>query len=75
MHGLRVALGVPVGPVDQLGWNGDALEAQCFAFLAVRSLRGLPLSAPTVTGAACPVRWPPDLRGAYACAIMDMESW
>ena len=29
---------------DSLGWNGDALEAQAFAFLAVRSLRGLPLS-------------------------------
>ena len=25
-------------PVEDVGWNGDALEAQAFAFLAVRSL-------------------------------------
>src|ERR1700716_255884 len=31
---------------DSLGWNGDALEAQAFAFLAVRSLRGLPPTLP-----------------------------
>ena len=31
---------------DDLGWNGDALEAQAFAFLAVRSLRGLPITFP-----------------------------
>ena len=35
---------------DSLGWNGDALEAQAFAFLAVRSLRGLPISFPGTTG-------------------------
>jgi anhydro-N-acetylmuramic acid kinase len=35
---------------DQLGWNGDSLEAQAFGFLAVRSLRGLPLTFPTTTG-------------------------
>lgn len=40
-----------VKPVETLGWNGDALEAQAFAFLAVRSLRRLPLSLPTTTGA------------------------
>jgi anhydro-N-acetylmuramic acid kinase len=34
------------------GWDGDALEAQAFAFLAVRSLRGLPLTFPTTTGVA-----------------------
>lgn len=33
-----------------LGWDGDALEAQAFAFLAVRSLRGLPLTFPGTTG-------------------------
>jgi len=36
---------------DSLGWNGDALEAQAFAFLAVRSLRGLPITFPGTTGA------------------------
>jgi anhydro-N-acetylmuramic acid kinase len=37
--------------VESLGWVGDGLEAQAFAFLAVRSLRKLPLSLPTTTGA------------------------
>lgn len=39
-----------VYPVESLGWVGDALEAQAFAFLAVRSLKGLALSVPTTTG-------------------------
>ena len=43
--------GAPVRPVEAVGWDGDALEAQAFAYLAVRSLRGLPLSLPTTTGA------------------------
>jgi anhydro-N-acetylmuramic acid kinase len=33
-----------------VGWDGDALEAQCFAFLAARVAEGLPLSFPTTTG-------------------------
>jgi anhydro-N-acetylmuramic acid kinase len=40
---------------DSLGWNGDALEAQAFGFLAVRSLRGLPLTFPGTTGAPRPL--------------------
>ncbi|WP_421998086.1 anhydro-N-acetylmuramic acid kinase [Reyranella sp.] len=40
---------------DALGWDGDALEAQAFAFLAVRSLRGLPISFPGTTGAPRPL--------------------
>ena len=42
-------------PVEEVGWAGDALEAQAFAFLAVRSLRGLPLSLPETTGVGAPV--------------------
>jgi anhydro-N-acetylmuramic acid kinase len=38
-----------------VGWDGDALEAQAFAYLAVRSLRGLPLSVPTTTGVSRPL--------------------
>jgi len=38
-----------------LGWDGDALEAQAFAFMAVRSLRGLPISFPTTTAAPRPL--------------------
>ncbi len=41
-----------VYPVESLGWVGDAIEAQAFAFLAMRSLKGLPLSLPTTTGAS-----------------------
>lgn len=38
-----------------LGWDGDALEAEAFAFLAVRSLRGLPISFPGTTGVPRPL--------------------
>ena len=40
-----------VETADAVGWSADALEAQAFAYLAVRSLRGLPLTFPTTTGA------------------------
>ena len=53
---LRQALApAPVDPVEAVGWDGDALEAQAFAFLAVRSLRGLPLSLPGTTGVPRPM--------------------
>jgi anhydro-N-acetylmuramic acid kinase len=55
MEGLARRLGVPVDPVEAVGWNGDDLEAELFAFLAVRSLRGLPLSLPTTTGVPHPM--------------------
>jgi anhydro-N-acetylmuramic acid kinase len=37
------------------GWNADAIEAQAFAFMAVRSLRGLPITFPTTTGVPKPL--------------------
>lgn len=37
------------------GWNSDAIEAQAFAYMAVRSLRGLPITFPTTTGAPEPM--------------------
>jgi anhydro-N-acetylmuramic acid kinase len=55
IQGLSAALGVPVEPVEVLGWNGDALEAECFAYLAARSLAGLPLSLPSTTGVPKPM--------------------
>jgi anhydro-N-acetylmuramic acid kinase len=55
MDGIRRALGVPVDAVDSLGWDGDALEAQCFGFLAARVVAGLPLSFPGTTGVASPM--------------------
>lgn len=39
---------------EEAGWNGDAIEAEAFAYLAVRSLKGLPLSLPTTTGVEKP---------------------
>jgi anhydro-N-acetylmuramic acid kinase len=50
MRMLAQRLGAPVEPVEAVGWDGDALEAQAFAYLAVRSLQDLPLSGPTTTG-------------------------
>ena len=44
-----------VAPVESEGWNGDAIEAQAFAFMAVRSLLKLPLSFPTTTGVPRPL--------------------
>jgi len=38
-----------------VGWKGDAIEAQAFAYLAVRSVLGLPLSFPSTTGVRAPV--------------------
>ena len=34
---------------EEAGWRGDDLEAECFGYLAVRSLRKLPLSFPKTT--------------------------
>jgi anhydro-N-acetylmuramic acid kinase len=55
MQRLRNRLGVPVDPVEAVGWNGDTLEAECFGWLAVRSLKGLPLSLPSTTGVPYPM--------------------
>lgn len=52
---LKEMLGFPVGPVEDIGWNGDALEAQGFAYLAVRSVLGLPLTLPATTGVSEPI--------------------
>jgi anhydro-N-acetylmuramic acid kinase len=51
MKALAAVLDAPIAAVEEAGWDGDALEAQAFAFLAVRALRGQPLSLPAVTGA------------------------
>jgi anhydro-N-acetylmuramic acid kinase len=55
MDGLCQTLGMPVEPVEVVGWNGDALEAQCFGFLAARVVAGLPLSYPSTTGVPVPM--------------------
>jgi anhydro-N-acetylmuramic acid kinase len=55
LDALRGVLPEPVRTADELGWQGDSIEAQAFAFLAVRSLRGLPLTFPGTTGVSAPV--------------------
>jgi anhydro-N-acetylmuramic acid kinase len=52
---LRARLGVTVRPAEDFGWHGDAIEAQAFAYLAARSVRGLPLSWPETTGVSSAV--------------------
>ncbi|WP_310619375.1 anhydro-N-acetylmuramic acid kinase [Flexibacterium corallicola] len=47
---------VEVKTAEDIGWNGDFTEAECFAFLAVRSKAGLPISFPNTTGAPHPLR-------------------
>ena len=55
MEMLGALVPCPVMPVEDVGLDGDMLEAQAFAFLAVRVLRGMPTSAPGTTGVAAPV--------------------
>lgn len=55
MAGLMQALPCAVQPVEAAGLDGDMLEAQAFAFLAVRAAKGLPLSSPETTGVRAPV--------------------
>jgi anhydro-N-acetylmuramic acid kinase len=55
MTGLERRLGLPVAPVEAAGWDGDALEAQAFAFMAVRHLLGRPITFPGTTGVAAPM--------------------
>jgi anhydro-N-acetylmuramic acid kinase len=55
MNGLHNKLKVPVVLIEELGLNGDAIEAEAFAYLAVRSLRNLPISFPHTTGVPQPM--------------------
>ena len=69
MGQLGERLGVTVEPVEAIGFDGDAIEAQCFAYLALRSRQGAPLSFPTTTGVPKPMTggrfWPaPDNKRA-----------
>ena len=50
MRMLAACCDMPVEPVEAVGLDGDMLEAQAFAYLAVRVARGLPTSCPGTTG-------------------------
>jgi anhydro-N-acetylmuramic acid kinase len=62
MRRLAERLQVRVEPVEAIGFDGDSIEAQCFAYLGLRSRRGLPISFPATTGVPKPmtggVFWP-----------------
>ncbi|MES1157319.1 MAG: anhydro-N-acetylmuramic acid kinase [Alphaproteobacteria bacterium] len=51
---LRKRADVDVVSADEVGWRGDAIEAEAFAYLAVRALKDLPVSFPTTTGVVGP---------------------
>lgn len=55
MTALAKALDAPVLSAEEASWRGDDLEAECFAYLAVRSLRRLPLTFPRTTRAPRPL--------------------
>jgi anhydro-N-acetylmuramic acid kinase len=55
MRMLAGRLAAPVEPVEAIGCDGDFIEAQAFAYMAVRSLRGRPISWPGTTGAPTPL--------------------
>jgi anhydro-N-acetylmuramic acid kinase len=62
MRRLSQRLHVNVEPVEAIGFDGDSIEAQCFAYLGLRSRRSLPISFPATTGVLKPmtggVFWP-----------------
>ncbi|CAI8323271.1 MAG: anhydro-N-acetylmuramic acid kinase [Hyphomonadaceae bacterium] len=55
MQMLTALLPCPVQTAEDVGWRGNSIEAEAFAFLAVRSLRGLAMSWPQTTGAPRPL--------------------
>ena len=55
MNAIRERAGVEPVLAETVGWRGDAVEAECFAFLAVRALKGLPISFPLTTGVKQPM--------------------
>ena len=55
MKALGERLQAPVEPIEAIGFDGDVVEAQCFAFLALRARLGLPISLPATTGAPRPM--------------------
>lgn len=52
---LELHIDAAVVIAEDVGWDGDMLEAQAFAYLAVRTLKGLPISFPETTGCPAPM--------------------
>jgi anhydro-N-acetylmuramic acid kinase len=55
MAALRARARIEPVLAEEVGWRGDAVEAECFGYLAVRMLRDLPISFPTTTGVPQPM--------------------
>ncbi|MDX0140658.1 anhydro-N-acetylmuramic acid kinase [Sinorhizobium meliloti] len=55
LHALAEAEGARVLAAEALDLNGDSMEAEAWAYLAVRSRYCLPLTYPETTGVSCPV--------------------
>ena len=55
MQKMSEKLGVAVSDILSFGFNGDATEAEAWAYLAVRSLKGLPITFPMTTGISAPM--------------------
>ncbi|MEM6832757.1 MAG: anhydro-N-acetylmuramic acid kinase [Sphingomonadales bacterium] len=55
MEMIQSRVSAPVEPIEAAGYDGDLLEAEAFAFLAVRSMQGKPLTFPSTTGAPEPL--------------------
>lgn len=54
MKALKARTGTEVIAAEAMGWRGDAIEAECFAYLATRRVYGLANSFPDTTGVSTP---------------------
>ena len=55
MQEISSRANIKVQTADKYNWRGDAIEAECFAFLAARTLENLPISYPKTTGVLKPM--------------------
>lgn len=80
MDALATRAAVEAVSAETLGWRGDAIEAECFALLAVRSLRGMTISFPGTTGVSAPISggrlaWPRPATEAASPRYTGVEHW
>jgi anhydro-N-acetylmuramic acid kinase len=54
MRELSLRLPCPVAAADAFGWSVDAMEAEAFAYMAVRRMKNLPITFPRTTGVDAP---------------------
>lgn len=71
---------IQIYTADEIGWGGDTLEAQIFAYFAIRSLQGRVLSVPGTTGVTKPLSggqlFPsPHGLSARMSALLETNPW